>query len=436
MSQPDLEQVRERMRADWNARAAEDANYYVAFGRRAQSREEFLATASDLVKGLVRDLRYLPPAPPSCRRALEIGCGPGRLMLPLSRWFGEIHGVDVSDEMIALARKNLQGIAHAHVHVGSGSDLPQFADQSFDFVYSYAVFQHIPSHDVIWSYLREAGRVLKPGAILRCQVNGLWKRPGEESTTWNGASFTPVMLREFAREQGLQLLSIEGAGTQYLWMTLRRPAPGAPAPARAAAIRRVTNASSSEPCVPASGRFAALSLWVENLPPQADLERLSVLVRGRAAEVTFIGPPERDGLTQVNAMLPAGLASGYAPVEIVLDGEPLGASGQIRILPPPPAVPAVVSVTDGIDLCAGTTITTGTLKMIVDETREIESLQAFVNGQPLLDLEFFLIAPQIPRFEVNGRLPPDFPAGPARLEISVGRRRFPPMEVVVDPGRK
>ena len=38
-------------------------------------------------------------------RALEIGCGPGRLMKPLSRNFGEIHGVDVSDEMVRLARE-------------------------------------------------------------------------------------------------------------------------------------------------------------------------------------------------------------------------------------------------------------------------------------------------------------------------------------------
>ena len=64
---------------------------------------------------------------------------------------------------LARARENLRGVLHAHAHVGSGSDLPQFADSSFDFVYSYAVFQHIPSHDVIWSYLREAHRVLRPG---------------------------------------------------------------------------------------------------------------------------------------------------------------------------------------------------------------------------------------------------------------------------------
>ena len=93
--------VLERMRADWNERAGEDAYYYVAFGRREQDDEEFFSTASDIVKGLEWDLKRVRGRD----AALEIGCGPGRLMRPLSRHFGEIHGVDVSDEMIRLAQR-------------------------------------------------------------------------------------------------------------------------------------------------------------------------------------------------------------------------------------------------------------------------------------------------------------------------------------------
>ena len=118
-------------------------------------------------------------------RALEIGCGPGRLMKPMSRHFGEIHGVDVSDEMVARARQNLRCIPHAHPHATSGSDLAAFADESFDLVYSYAVFQHIPSRDVVMQYLREAKRVLKTGGLLRCQINGLDKT-AKIYDTWSG----------------------------------------------------------------------------------------------------------------------------------------------------------------------------------------------------------------------------------------------------------
>ncbi|MGA2156284.1 MAG: hypothetical protein ABSH37_17900, partial [Bryobacteraceae bacterium] len=83
----------ESMRADWNRRAAEDANYYVAFGRRQQSNEEFFSTADGTVQQLLAELGRFAGRD----AALEIGCGPGRLMRPLSRYFKEIHGVDVSD---------------------------------------------------------------------------------------------------------------------------------------------------------------------------------------------------------------------------------------------------------------------------------------------------------------------------------------------------
>ena len=109
------------MRDDWNARAREDAGYYVAFGRRQQSDADFLATATEVINILESELRRVPPPQRSMWKALEIGCGPGRLMRPMSRHFAEIHGVDVSDEMIALARERLRDTPNAHPHVTDGA---------------------------------------------------------------------------------------------------------------------------------------------------------------------------------------------------------------------------------------------------------------------------------------------------------------------------
>ncbi|MDQ6707063.1 MAG: hypothetical protein M3Z85_13940, partial [Acidobacteriota bacterium] len=52
--------VHEQMRAEWNERAREDANYYVAFGRREQDDEEFFATGADVVRSLEAELKRLP----------------------------------------------------------------------------------------------------------------------------------------------------------------------------------------------------------------------------------------------------------------------------------------------------------------------------------------------------------------------------------------
>ena len=185
----DDSEVSGRMRDDWNSRAREDAGYYVAFGRRQQNDADFLATATEVINGLESELRRVPPQQRSMWKALEIGCGPGRLMRPMSRHFAEIHGVDVSDEMIALARERLRDIPNAHPHVTDGATLAEFPDESFDFVYSYAVFQHVPSRDVIYTYMREARRVLKTGGLARLQFNGM---PARDTSfdTWAGARIT------------------------------------------------------------------------------------------------------------------------------------------------------------------------------------------------------------------------------------------------------
>src|ERR1700733_10444340 len=212
--------VSERMRADWNQRAREDAHYYVAFGGRDQDEAEFHATATDVLRSIEAQLKRLPAkANRRAWRALEIGCGPGRLVKPLSRHFGEIHGVDVSDEMIRLARQRLADIPHAHFHATNGASLSQFADESFDFVYSYAVFQHIPSRDVVLEYMREIRRVLKPGGMFRGQFNGL--AHSGDPNTWSGVVFSADDIPAFTRSHGLQLLDLEGDNTQYMWTTWR-----------------------------------------------------------------------------------------------------------------------------------------------------------------------------------------------------------------------
>lgn len=317
--------VMEQMRADWNRRASEDAHYYVAFGRRDQPDDEFFATAEEVVAGLNWEYQRLGPGNPRARRALEIGCGPGRLIRPMSARFGEIHGVDVSDEMIARAREKLRGIPHAHVHATDGSSLSMFADDSFDMVYSYAVFQHIPSKDVVRNYLREARRILKPGGILRAQFNGL-PDTAPRYDTWSGVRFTADELIAFTREHDFQMLALEGFGTQYMWTTWRKREPGWRERARVDAatadvpVRKITNAQNSEPVAPASGRYASFSVWVTKFPAAADLFDIQVLVDGVPARQTYIGPPDEADAQQINAVMPAGTRTGLVPVEVTWFG--------------------------------------------------------------------------------------------------------------------
>jgi SAM-dependent methyltransferase len=426
MPHPD---VLDRMRDDWNARAREDANYYVAFGRREQRDEEFFASAAPIVRVLEAELKRLPARD----AALEIGCGPGRLLKPMSRHFAAIHGVDVSGEMIRLAREKLRGVANAHVYPASGADLSIFAANSFDFIYSYAVFQHIPSREVVFQYLQESRRVLKPDGILRCQINGL-PETAARYTTWDGVRISAAGVAEFARAHDFQLLALEGVLTQYMWATMRkRPAGwgrGLAWRPHQAGLRSIGNASTGEAAAPASGPLAALSLSIERLPPDCDLNNLRVLAQGQPCRITYLGPPAPDGICQLNATLPEGARTGIAPVEVQWLGKPL-VEGWVRLIPPGPAVPVLWSVTDGVNLLAPNRCESGTIKAVVAELEHPERFAAEIGGQPVRDLDTFCTDPLTRRFEFNFRTPSGVAPGVHELVLWVGKRLLARMPVEV-----
>jgi SAM-dependent methyltransferase len=418
--------MNEQMRADWNQRAREDAHYYVAFGRRDQDDSEFLAAAADVIRNLEAELRRLPTGvPPTTRRALEIGCGPGRLMRPMSRHFGEIHGVDVSDEMIAQARRKLHDIAHAlhhvHLHHTSGSDLSLFPADHFDFVYSYAVFQHIPSADVVFSYLRETVRVLKPGGLARFQLDGL-PRPRRAHTTWEGARVSADEIRAFTQRHGIRLLSLTGIDSQYMWTTWQKPIP--------CRIRHIVNPFSQEQFAPSRGRLACATLQFENLPEDADLNSLEVFVDGVPGVNSYRGLLDK-GITQFNVFLPEGVRTGLVPVRVELHGERLCPDVIMRVIPPAPAVPRLVSVSDGVNLLSTQRIESRLMKAILDEVESIADFAATVDGLPAPILEILKTDPQVPRYEVNFGLPASISSGRHVLETWMRTRMLTKLEIEV-----
>ncbi|HWQ55695.1 MAG TPA: class I SAM-dependent methyltransferase [Bryobacteraceae bacterium] len=421
--------VLDRMRSDWNERAREDANYYVAFGRREQQDDEFFASAAPTVTVLEAELKRLPGRD----AALEIGCGPGRLLKPMSRHFRTVEGVDVSDEMIRLARQKLQDVPNARVHATNGAELSLFAADTFDLVYSYAVFQHIPSREVVFRYLEESRRVLKQDGILHCQINGLPQTAAHYST-WDGVRISAAEVMDFAREHDLQLLALQGDRTQYMWAIMRkRPAGWSRALAwhpNRALLRNINNTLTGEAAVPSAGHMAALALWIEHLPPDCDLNNLAVLADGRPCRLIYLGHPTRDGVCQLNATLPEGTRTGLLTVEVRWLGQPL-CRGTARLIPPGPAVPVLCSITDGINLLAPHRTQSGTFKAIIVELDHPERFTAEIGGAPVRDLDTFCTDPVTQRYEFNFHVPEGLPPGPHELVMRIGRRLLPRITVEV-----
>jgi SAM-dependent methyltransferase len=409
------------MRAEWNERAQEDAHYYVAFGRRDQDDAEFLATANALAGELAGELKRLPDSPRKLRRALEIGCGPGRLLRPLSQYFGQIYGVDVSDSMIAIAKEKLRDVPNAFPHAIGGSDLKLFPDRHFDFVYSYAVFQHIPSAEVVFSYLRETVRVLRPGGVARLQLNGLPKS-SRDYTTWEGVRIGADEIHAFTREHGVELLALTGIDSQYMWTTWRKPFTAADTPNGICRIRALSNAFSSEQPVPATGRLACVAASVENLPEGCDLNSLAAFIDGAAGRVCYVGPRERNGFSQVNVFLPVGARTGLLPLRLEWRGVRLAADRFVRVIRPGPSVPRLNALTDAINLMSATRIESGLVKASIEEVDSIETFNATVDGAAVEKVETFRADPLTERWEVNFAIPQSVESGARRLEIRLGTR--------------
>ena len=111
----------------------------------------------------------------------------------------------------------------------------------------------------------EIRRVLKDGGIARFQLNGL--PPGPKTPdTWEGVRISRREVADFARDNDLQLLAIEGEGTQYMWTTWRKQPDAWRNRLRntgpQAAIERSGSAHTGEPVVPQSGRFAYASFRI------------------------------------------------------------------------------------------------------------------------------------------------------------------------------
>jgi cyclopropane fatty-acyl-phospholipid synthase-like methyltransferase len=215
-----LEQQLENMRREWDARARENARYYVATGRTDWTDEDFFASGERVIsEHILNDMSDICQGKaPEEMRVLEIGCGAGRLTRALAKRFGEVHAVDVSGEMVERARAALADLPNAHVYQNNGYDLAVVPPLEFDFAFSMIVFQHIPSRAIIESYVREVHRLLRPGALFKFQVQGDLSVESSPDETWEGVPLSDAQAMAMAYRCGFEPRYRHGAGDQYFWL--------------------------------------------------------------------------------------------------------------------------------------------------------------------------------------------------------------------------
>ncbi len=97
--------------------------------------DEFFQTGREEIDELIQYIRSLGISTPH-RRALDFGCGIGRVTQALASHFDDVHGVDIAPSMIELANSHNRYVGKCNYHLNYSDRLAMFPDCTFDLVYS------------------------------------------------------------------------------------------------------------------------------------------------------------------------------------------------------------------------------------------------------------------------------------------------------------
>ena len=143
------------------------------------------------------------------QRVLEVGCGDGTTSRLLAEQGNRVRSIDVSQVALQAASQHAEGssldLTYEH---GDGRKL-QFADNSFDYVVSEHLVEHLSLEDMR-AHLAEVRRVLRPGGSYIIST---------PSRLWNGRRSVGFHLNVYTLEELCS--TVRAAGFRAIWMETR-----------------------------------------------------------------------------------------------------------------------------------------------------------------------------------------------------------------------
>ena len=152
----------------------------------------------------------IAPALPENGTVIDLGCGPGRVALPVASLLPvcDVVGMDISGVMLGHIRRG----PNISTVLCDGRTIPA-GDNTASCVYSGAMFQHIPP-DAVMGYLKEIGRVLEPGG--RCALQFV---EGQDEAPFMHQLDVATLL-DMAEEAGLVDVGAMDDPWQFNWIWL------------------------------------------------------------------------------------------------------------------------------------------------------------------------------------------------------------------------
>jgi SAM-dependent methyltransferase len=160
-----------RLRRQWNAHGQRNALTAILTRHPeepAWNLNQFLETGRHQIADVMANAERLVPSLER-QRALDFGCGIGRLTRALADHFEEVVGVDISDSMIAQAQALNVRPDRILYQLNVDPDLRRFPSGHFNLVCTWIVLQHM-APTLIRDYIAELVRVLAAGGLLVFQL--------------------------------------------------------------------------------------------------------------------------------------------------------------------------------------------------------------------------------------------------------------------------
>ena len=192
----------------WNKLAKDNSKYYVAsYKGKGITEEEFVESGREDYKNLILNDELIEKN----GIILEVGCGIGRMTQFMRYDFNKVIGIDISGEMIQQAKERLRGAEFIET---DGETIP-LPSNSIDFTFSYIVFQHFKTKEMLESNFKEVYRVLKKDGIFKVLVRS---DKVDLSQWWGGIACDETIPISI----GFKLLKKEKIKNYGLWLWLQK----------------------------------------------------------------------------------------------------------------------------------------------------------------------------------------------------------------------
>lgn len=146
----------------WQERAKNDENYSSVIDPKDKSGLKAAYAKIVQERAIKTFIKEIKPG----EKTLDFGCGTGRILEYDLFLNTDYYGVDISPEMIKNARRKWENRPLTNFYCYNGISLP-FEHETFDYIISTWVFQHIVEDNKLEELMAELAKLLRPnGALL------------------------------------------------------------------------------------------------------------------------------------------------------------------------------------------------------------------------------------------------------------------------------